>query len=115
MENQFEGLKVEAPNIAAMTEDKRYATIIAMPRYEEIPDLNDPTTKIRKLIMQVELSNGSKADYYPNKTSGKKIAGTLGTDMAKWIGSKITWDCLKQMVGKEMRDVLYIKDVVKIV
>lgn len=112
MDNQFEGLKVEGAMIAKFSADKRYATIVALPRYEDVPDFNDATKKKRKLIVQVELSNGSRADYYPNNTSSKVIANICGTDFNTWLGVRITWTINQQKVGQNMKDVLYVTDVI---
>jgi hypothetical protein len=108
MGEQFEGLKVEGSAIAAMPKELRYAIIIGVPNYQQVPDLNDKTKMIKKLIIPVELSNKSKAEYYPNKTSANYIAGRLGTDLDKWVEHKISWDVLNQLVQGQKKDVLYV-------
>jgi len=69
------------------------------------------------LIAHVELADGRKADYYMNRTSARKVASILKTDltaegMKKWLFHKVIWGkILDQMVGGQEKKVLYITDV----
>lgn len=106
---EFKDLAVQGDQIAMMGEKERWAEIIGPePRYEQVPSLQDPTKTKEKLIMHVRLSNGSVAEYYPNKTSARFIGARKGTEMADWIGTTIFWKILKQIVGGQEKDVLYI-------
>ena len=110
--SEFRDLAVEGSAIANLEPAKRYAEIIKPePRYEEIQSLNNPDKTNKKLILTVKLSNGSQAEYYPNKTSGRFIANRIGTNMSDWIGKKIFWRVLKQLVAGDEKDVLYIDKV----
>lgn len=108
MGEEYEGLNVEASAIAAMPVDRRFAVILAAPVYEQLPDFKDKEKTQRKLVIQVELSNGSKARYIPNKKSADFIAGRVGTDFLLWISKKITWEAVKQSVAGNMKDCLYV-------
>jgi hypothetical protein len=110
--SEFEGLAVQGDMIAAMSELERWAEIISpIPEYKDVPSLQDPTKVKRKLIMNVKLSNGSIAEYYPNQTSARFIAARKGTTMENWIGITIYWKCLKQIVAGQEKDVLYVNKI----
>jgi len=110
---EFKDLAVEGAAIFAMPEEMRHCIIVEPePRYIEIPSLDDPTKIKEKLVMQVKLSNGASAEYYPNKTSARVIANHCGTDMKEWIGKTITWGrIMDQVVGGVDKKVLYITEV----
>lgn len=115
-------IAVDGAAIFAMPPEKRCAKIVEpIPRYtidEQAP--NSDKQKV-KLIMYVLLSDGRRATYYPNRTSARKIASVLGTDlsshgMAKWLGHTVYWGkILDQMVGGSEKKVLYVTDVKLIV
>jgi hypothetical protein len=107
-DNEFQGLSVEGSAIAAMPEDKRYCIVKELPKYEELPSFSDKTKKEKKVVAMVELSNGSTARYVINNKSCKFIAGRIGTDFAKWIGLRLTWEIRKQDVNGATKDVPYV-------
>lgn len=111
-------IAVEGAAIAALPEDQRFAKIVEpAPEYKiDEGGTNPEKTKV-KLIMTVELADGRKADYYPNRTSARRIASVLKTDltsegMKKWLGKVIVWGrVMDQMVGGNEKKVLYITEV----
>ena len=111
-------IAVEGAAIAALPEAERIAKIIEPAPIYKVDEggTNPDKTKV-KLIMCVELVDGRKADYYPNRTSARKIASILKTDlteegMKKWMGKIIVWGkILDQMVGGQDKKVLYVTEV----
>jgi len=110
---EFKDLAVEGAVIAAMPTVKRWSRIIKpAPNYEIVKDLDDPTKKVEKLIMNVRLSNGSPAKYFPNMTSARLVANELGTDFEKWVDKIIIWGRIAdQNVKGQAKKVLYITEV----
>ena len=110
-------IAVEGAQISAMPEDKRYAKIIEpAPNYIKDEDAPNAERQKVKMIANVELSDGRKAQYYMNRTSARKVAGLLKTDlseegMKKWVGAKIVWGkILDQMVAGQEKKVLYVTE-----
>ncbi len=111
-------IAVEGAAIAKLPEEQRLAKIIEpAPEYKVDKDATNPEKTKTKLIMMVELHDGKKAQYYPNRTSARKIASVLNTDLAResmkgWVGQTIIWGkILKQNVMGQEKDVLYVTDV----
>lgn len=111
-------IAVEGAAIAAMPQEARFAKIVEpAPEYRVDEGGTNPEKSKVKLIMCVELSDGRKADYYPNRTSARKIAMLLKTDlesnsMKKWVGKYIVWGkILDMMVGGQEKKVLYVTEV----
>ena len=110
--SEFEDLAVEGAAIAAKPEHERFADIIAPePFYRDVKDLEDPEKTKRKLIIAVLIAGKDRAEYFPNKTSGRFIANEVGTKMINWIGKRIFWEIRKQSVGGNDKQVLYIEKV----
>jgi len=109
-------IAITGEEIFAMPEDKRYARIVEpSPVYakdEQGGDSHKP-----KVIVNVELSDGRRAQYYPNRTSARVIARKLKTDlseegMKKWVGQTIYWDNIADMtIAGQQKKVLYVSDV----
>jgi hypothetical protein len=117
MSNEW-NIAVEGAAIAALPENERYAKIVEpAPEYKTDADATNPEKVKTKLIMTVELADGRKADYYPTRTSARKIASILKTDltteaMKKWIGKVIVWGkIMDQMIGGQEKKVLYVTEV----
>jgi hypothetical protein len=111
-------IAVEGAAIAALPEEQRFAKIVEpAPEYRVDEGGTNPEKSKVKLIMCVELFDGRKADYYPNRTSARKVASILKTDltsegMKQWLGKIIVWGkILDQMVGGQEKKVLYITNV----
>ena len=118
MTNNEWKIAVEGAAISAMPEEKRFAKIMEpFPEYKIDEQATNPEKQKPKLIMCVELSDGRKADYYPNRTSARRIASVLKTDlsvegMKKWIGKYIFWGTiLDQNVMGQVKKVLYVTEV----
>ena len=111
-------IAVEGASIFALPAEQRFAKVIEpSPEYKVDEGGTNPEKSKIKLIMCVELFDGRKADYYPNRTSARKIASILKTDltsegMKKWIGKIIVWGkVMDQMVGGQEKKVLYVTEV----
>ena len=117
-ENEW-SIAVEGAAIAALPEKDRWAKIIEpSPEYRKDEQAPNAEKQRIKLIANVELSDGRKAEYYINRTSARKIASILKTDltnegMKAWVGHKVIWGkIMDQMVGGVDKKVLYVTDVV---
>ena len=111
-------IAVEGAAIFAMPEKDRFAKIVEpAPSYRVDEGGTNPEKSKVKLMMAVQLSDGRTADYYPNRTSARKIASLLKTDltdigMKKWVGKIIIWGkILDMLVGGQEKKVLYVTDV----
>jgi len=111
-------IAVEGAAIFALPENQRFAKVVEpCPEYRVDEGGTNPEKSKIKLIMCVELFDGRKADYYPNRTSARRIASILKTDltsegMKKWIGKIIVWGkIMDQMVGGQEKKVLYVTEV----
>ena len=111
-------IAVEGAAIAELPAEQRYAKILEpAPEYTTDEGGTNPDKQRVKLIMNVELADGRKADYYPNRTSARRIASVLKTDlssegMKSWVGKYLVWGkIMDQMVGGQDKKVLYITDV----
>ena len=89
--------------------DKR-CVIVNKPHYEELPDLTDPSKKIRKLLLRIEVSDKTILDYWPNKTSIKVLTKLYGFETDNWIGQPFQFMVnTQQAFGKEQK-VLFVCD-----
>jgi len=111
-------IAIEGAAVFAMPESARFAKVVEpCPEYRVDEGGTNPEKSKIKLIMCVELSDGRKADYYPNRTSARKIASILKTDltsegMKKWIGKIIVWGkIMDMMIGGQEKKVLYVTEV----
>lgn len=111
-------IAVEGAAIFELPENQRFGKIIEpAPKYQIDAGLTNPEKTKTKLIMMVELHDGKHAQYYPNRTSARKIASILKTDMTsegmkKWVGQTIFWGkILDQNVMGQEKKVLYVTEV----
>lgn len=104
--NLLKGIAISGEFVAGLK--KKTFKILKAPHYERRPDLDDPTKEVEKLIIFVETSEGSRMDYYPNKTSQKSMANMWGYDMNKWIGKKAEWITEKRRVMGTDKVVLFV-------
>jgi len=100
------GLSVTGELIADAT-DKTFF-VVASPHYELVPDLRDTAKQKEKLIVPVQLPDGSEMDYYPNKTSIKMMTVQYGFNMDKWIGHKFEWGVADQNIAGNMKKGLFV-------
>ena len=103
-----EGIAVSGEFVERL-KDKRFAVATA-PRYEEMPDLDNPEQKVRKLKMKIVIyETRDILDYYPNNTSIKTIAEMWGYQMDAWTGKILEWEVIQQKVRSQTRKVLFVK------
>jgi len=101
-----EGIAVSGEYVEGL-KDKTF-TVIKAPQYVDLPDMDDPTKKVRKLLLFVELANGEQMDYYPNKTSIKMMTAQFGFEMDKWLSARFKWEVTDQKAfGKDVK-VLFV-------
>lgn len=79
--------------------------IVGTPEYDTFQDGDQAK---RRLKMQIDFS-GAIVDYYPNKTSQAKIIAEKGRLLSAWVGYKGEFEIKVQRVGKEDKEVIYIK------
>src|SRR3990167_8129328 len=118
MENKEWLIAVTADLVVDLKEADRWAKILEpAPCYEKDESAPNADKNKIKLIMNVELSDKRKAQYYPNRTVARFIATKLKTDlstegMKKWIGNTIYWGkIIEQNVMGNMKKCLYVTDV----
>ena len=111
-------ISVQGEAIAKLEPSLRWAKIIEpSPVFEKDSTAENGEKQKPKLIVNVELPDGRKAVYYPNKTSGRFIASILSTDftaesMKAWVGHKIVWGSITDMMlGGQAKKVLYVTSV----
>ena len=103
-----EGFSVSGEEIVNL-KDKSFE-IVALPKYEERPDMDDPKKMKNKMILTIKLiSTDCTMDYYPNKTSQKVIIARCGRSLADWVGFKGVFEVKEQKVAGEDKLVIYIK------
>lgn len=101
------GFALEGAFVANLT-DKHF-TIVGN-RTEMVRSFEDPNELVERLILSVRLADGSIVDYFPNKSSQKVLIAKRGYTYANWVGFEGQFETKNQRVGKEDRDVIYIKD-----
>lgn len=103
---QIEGLRLSGDEVQQLT-DKHF-TIYAEPFYEVVPLKNEPDT--RRLVIPVQLANGTKAEWVANKTSQKVLVSKRGRELKDWIGYKGEWVTKLQVIGQNgEKNVIYLK------
>ena len=109
---EFEDMAISGDLVKALKDEERWFEIVSPPYYEDIPSKEDPDKKERKLQMFIQLSDGRKGTYIPNRTSSRRMAVLAMTnDMEKWVGLKFFWGQVLQMnVFGQAKDVPYVTD-----
>lgn len=83
--------------------------IVSIPEYVMVKD-NKTNQDIEKPKMQVKLmENELVLDYYPNKSSMRKLTAQFGIEMDDWEGKVAEFNVLQQNVAGQIRNVLYVK------
>ena len=104
-----EGIAVSGEYVEKLA-DKRFA-VGAKPHYEEIPSIDDPNERVRRLVMTIVMYHDrSVLEYYPNKTSIKTMANLWGYEMDHWVGKIFEWETLAQKVRGMNKMVLFVKN-----
>jgi hypothetical protein len=103
---QIEGLRISGDEVAQLN-DKHF-TIYAEPVYEIVELKNEPNT--RRLVIPVQLANGTKAEWVANKTSQKVIVSKRGRELKDWVNYKGEWVVKLQVIGQTgEKNVIYLK------
>lgn len=105
----LEGFTVSGEYVSNLKD--KSAVIIKVPSYVEMRDLDDKTKQIRKVLLFIELSDGTQMDYYPNKTSQKDLGNAWGIKLDDWLGRKFEFEITDQKVRGETKKVLYAKPI----
>jgi len=66
-------------------------------------------TEAEKLVLPIELSDGTRTLWVPNNTSIKKLRKIYGDETKEWVGETLEFDIVKQNVRGEMVEVIYVK------
>ena len=103
-----EGIAVSGDYIVDI-KDKHFH-IVSKPKYELVPKINQPDETEKKLIILIELTDGSMLDYYPNKTSIKTMCKLWGYEMDNWMGKRFLFVTILQKIAGNDRNVLYVAD-----
>jgi len=101
------GFPLEGGFVKNLT-DKHF--VIVGHRTQMVKDLDNKENLIEKLILLVRLADGTIVDYYPNKTSQKVVICKRGYNFDQWIDFAGEFETKSQRVGKEDKEVIYIKD-----
>jgi hypothetical protein len=102
----IEGLAVEGSAVKGM---KNRKFVVLSARYEDVKDLDNETKTKRKLILSISLNeNKAVLDYFPNKTSIKRLIAKHGMETDLWIEKQEEFKVLQMMIGSDEKDVLYI-------
>ena len=91
--------------------DKHFEVITADNR--EFPTFNDPNKTIQKVVLTIKI-DGQQVEWVLNNTSKYYIAKECGgyhlSDMIGYKGELVT---VSQMVGKDLREVIFVKGALK--
>jgi len=102
-----EGFSLSGEEVAQLS-DKHFK-IVAEPYYTEFENQDKTKEPDRKLVVPAELINGTKVEWYANKTSQKVIIAKRGRELKSWIGFAGEFIVKDQVVGKDERKVIYLK------
>ncbi len=72
-------------------------------------DLDNPTLQKKKIILLVQLHDGTKIEMYCNKTSQKAIARVRGVLLKNWIGYESEFMTTSMMVNGKEKKCIFIK------
>ena len=107
---EYEDMAVVGELVDEMPEKERYFKIRDVPFYE-LHEQKDGRRK-KKVTLPIEISDGRKGVYYPNRTSERKIAFLAKTNkFSDWAGMIFFWGkILDQNVFGEQKKVPYVTD-----
>jgi len=103
---QVEGFTLSGDEVAQLT-DKGFK-IYDLPFYQEMSDLDNADKKKRKLVIPVELVNGTQTEWIANKTSQRVIIAQRGRILSEWVGFTGKFVIKNQVVGKDEKQVIYL-------
>lgn len=108
-----EGVYLDGAYVNSL-EDKHFS-IVKVPEYREFQSLDNSELKKRKMVLTIELADGTNIEYLPNKTSIKEIIKVKGYDYNNYNGFEGEFKVVDQKVGKDMKKVIYIVETVPVV
>jgi len=72
-------------------------------------DSKDENAKKSKVVLTIQLADGQQCDYFPNKTSQKKIIAQRGFAYKDWISYEGEFFTAESMISGQLKKVIYIK------
>lgn len=111
--SEFKDMAVTGELVFNMPQTARWFKIIDEPFYEYVEvEEKGQKEKKEKLTIPIQLSNGDKGLYYPNRTSARVIRNLVGSnDFKEWIGNCFVWGkILDQNVFGNAKKVPYVTD-----
>ena len=103
-----EGFSLTGDEVLGL-EDK-HLKIVAVPRYVDVKDLDNPEKMKRKLHIPIELANGTQTEWLANKTSQKTIINKCGRLLKDWVGYVGEFEVRKEDVFGAKKQVIYLKE-----
>lgn len=103
-----EGFALAGDEVAKFS-DKHFK-IHALPFYEEMQDLDNRDKTKRKLVVPVTLADGNETEWLANKTSQRVIIAKCGRLLKGWVGYEGEFITKNQVVGKDEKQVIYLKE-----
>ena len=85
-------------------------TVVKTGQYQKMPVVDGEQKE--KLILPVKLSNEKVRDWIPNKTSIKYMVNLWGDNTDSWLGKQAKFTLVNQNVRGEMKDVIFVSDLV---
>lgn len=82
--------------------------ILGLPKYMTFEDKE--THEVRRILSFSILFNGAEVEYKPNKTSQNVLVKKYGRRLNDWIGKSGEFETLSQLVGKEKKEIIYVKN-----
>lgn len=86
--------------------DKKFK-ILGPGGMEQLPQADGKTQE--KLVLPIELSNGTEILYIPNNTSMKTLRKKYGDETSNWKDKSAEFELAKQNVRGEMKDIIFVK------
>ena len=82
---EYDELRITAEGVSKLSKENSYMDVLEVPTYKTFPDFKDPTKDVKKVVMKVQLHDGSVGEYVPNKKSASFIANQCGTKFINWF------------------------------
>ncbi len=101
-----EGFALSGEEVESM-KDKHFQ-IDALPSYREFENEDKAKPKDRRLMCPVQMADGTRADWYPNKKCQKTIIASKGRDYSNWVGFKSEMKVIEKDVFGTIRKVIYL-------
>lgn len=79
----------------------------------EYRDIDTAEGSKRVFTITVKLADKEERSWTMNKTSRRKISRTFGDDTKKWVGKSVKLYTTEQMVGKNTKQVIYVRECIE--